>query len=228
MDTANIAETFLSQPGADEMPQPLMKLVHEVALLLRQTGLRVVFAESCTAGLVTAALARVPGISESLCGSAVVYRLDTKSKWLEIPAELLADPGPVSDVIARLMAARVLAITPEADLAVSVTGHLGPGAPSDLDGVVYIGAAWRDDVRDVLRETSAEPTPSNDLIAVKGTAVQYQLPLERSDTETVESSSLNTGDTRREQRQWMAVELVLETVKQALAIRTTSVIERGK
>ena len=228
MDTANIAETFLSQPGADEMPQPHLKLVHEVALLLRQTGSRVVFAESCTAGLVTAALARVPGISESLCGSAVVYRLDTKSKWLEIPAELLADPGPVSDVIARLMAARVLAITPEADLAVSVTGHLGPGAPSDLDGVVYIGAAWRDDVRDVPRETSAEPAPSNDLIAVKGTVVRYQLPLEQSDTDTVESSSLNTGDTRREQRQWMAVELVLETVKQALAIRTTSVIERGK
>lgn len=227
MYTANIAETFLSQPRADEMPQPHMKLVHEVALLLRQTGLRVVFAESCTAGLVTAALARVPGISEHLCGSAVVYRLDTKSKWLEIPAELLDDPGPVSDVIARLMAERVLAITPEADLAVSVTGHLGPGAPSDLDGVVYIGAVWRDHDPKAARETPAQPV-SSESDTSKTTVVRYQLSLEQSDTDTVESSSLNTGDTRREQRQWMAVELVLETVKRALATRTTSVIERGK
>ncbi len=218
----------LLKQEAYEMPQPHLPLVQEVASLLCQTGSRVVFAESCTGGLVAAALARVPGISECLCGSAVVYRIDTKSKWLDIPAELLDDPGPVSDVIARLMAERVLAITPEADLAVAVTGHLGPGAPSDLDGVVYIGTVWRDHVRKAPRETSAEPAPPDDMIAAKGTVVRYQLPLEQSDTDTVVPNCLYPGGTQREQRQWMAVELVLKTVKRALATRTTSAIERGK
>ena len=100
-----------------------------LASVLKSRDLRIVFAESCTGGLVSAALTRVPGISDYHCGSAVVYRIDTKTRWLNVPSELLVKPGPVSNVVARHMAEGVLRHTPEADVAASITGHLGPNAP---------------------------------------------------------------------------------------------------
>ncbi len=114
-----------------------------VAKLLAETGHKVVFAESCTGGLVSGALTRVPGISEHHCGGVVVYRNATKQAYLDIPAKLLDDPGPVSREVAALMAERVLEKTPEATIAVSVTGHLGPNAPRELDGRVFVGIATR-------------------------------------------------------------------------------------
>ena len=114
-----------------------------VALWLARRNATVVFAESCTGGLVAASLAQVPGISDFLCGSAVTYRNQTKHGWLEVPAEHLADPGPVSELVAREMALGVLRQTPEANVGVSVTGHLGPRAPEHLDGLVYIARVRR-------------------------------------------------------------------------------------
>ena len=113
------------------------------AALRESDRVRVVFAESCTGGLVAATLARFPGMSEYLCGSAVTYRNDTKIRWLEVSAGALRHAGAVSAVVAREMAAGVLEATPESDLAVSVTGHLGPDAPPELDGVIYVGSASR-------------------------------------------------------------------------------------
>ena len=117
--------------------------VRRVAALLKQKNLKVVFAESCTAGLVAASLARVPGISEHHCGGVVVYRNETKRAYLGIPARLLKNPGPVSEVVAREMAVRVLKLTPEADVSAAVTGHLGPGALPELDGIAFIAVALR-------------------------------------------------------------------------------------
>ena len=114
-----------------------------VARLLKVSDLKVVFAESCTGGLVSGALTKIPGISNHHCGGVVVYRNATKQAYLDIPADLLEDPGAVSEKVAGLMALRVLEKTPEADIAVSVTGHLGPNAPSDLDGLVFVGLARR-------------------------------------------------------------------------------------
>ena len=110
---------------------------------LARTDIKVVFAESCTGGLVAASLTKVPGISEYLCGAAVTYRNETKQQWLGVSSEKLTRPGPVSAVVAREMAAGVLAMTPEAGWAASITGHLGPDAPQRLDGLVYIGIARR-------------------------------------------------------------------------------------
>ncbi len=110
---------------------------------LSQTQTRIVFAESCTAGLVSATLASVPGISNWLCGSAVVYREETKTQWLSVAASMIAKHSAVSAVVTMELAKRVLAQTSEANLAVAVTGHLGPDAPAELDGTVYIGVLWR-------------------------------------------------------------------------------------
>ena len=106
-------------------------------------GTRVVLAESCTGGLVSALLTRMPGMSQYLCGSAVTYREATKTQWLDVAPALLERYTAVSGEVATQMAVGALVHTPEADVAVSVTGHLGPDAPPDQDGLIYIGLARR-------------------------------------------------------------------------------------
>ena len=122
-----------------------------VARLLARSGRKVVFAESCTGGLVSGALTKIPGISSYHCGGVVVYRIETKQAYLDIPAALLAKHGPVSSEVAEQMALRILDKTPEADVALSVTGHLGPKAPARLDGLVFAAVAWRSPPRAIVR-----------------------------------------------------------------------------
>ncbi len=122
----------------------LDKLAQSLAAALCWRQIRVVFAESCTAGLVSATLARVPGVSEWHCGSAVTYRTETKQAWLGVPPATTAAHTAVSEPVAERMAVGVLEKTPEADFAASITGHVGPDAPPELDGVIYIGIARRD------------------------------------------------------------------------------------
>lgn len=112
---------------------------------LRQRNDRLVLAESCTAGLVASELGKIPGISECFCGSMVVYRTETKHHWLGIDRTILEDPayGPVSEVVTQQLANAVLERTPEATIAAAITGHLGPGAPPDLDGLVFCAVTSR-------------------------------------------------------------------------------------
>lgn len=125
--------------------QRLFELAHQLGRELLSRRLRIVLAESCTAGVVAMAISDLPGISESFCGSAVTYRNETKSQWLGVSQQQLENPkiGPVSPQVAEQMCLGALQRTPEADLAVAITGHLGPHAPPDLDGVVYIAVARR-------------------------------------------------------------------------------------
>jgi len=116
-----------------------------VGRLLESAGRKVVFAESCTGGLVSGTLTKIPGISNYHCGGLIVYRNQTKTAYLGIPKKLLEDPGPVSREVAELMAMGVLDKTPEADIAAAVTGHLGPNAPPKLDGLVFVAVAIRSD-----------------------------------------------------------------------------------
>jgi nicotinamide-nucleotide amidase len=118
-----------------------------LASALKQKNVRVVLAESCTAGLAAATLAQTPGVSEHFCGSAVVYRQATKQAWLRVSESDLGAYSAVSEQVARQMAAGVLRNTPEADFAASITGHLGPDAPPEADGVVFIGVVGRDGPR---------------------------------------------------------------------------------
>ncbi len=121
----------------------------ELATALRDqlaaAQVRLVLVESCTAGRVAAYLGLLPGISQWLCGSLVVYRSASKSAWLGVPASLLEDPqhGPVSPAASRWLAEAALERTPEADLAVAITGDVGPGAPQKTDGCIFLAAALR-------------------------------------------------------------------------------------
>src|SRR5690606_18272372 len=121
----------------------LESLAAKLAARLSETQLQLVLAESCTAGLVSAVLGGVPGISKHLCGSAVVYQEATKTAWLGVTTQLLAERGAVSAETAAAMTSGALEKTPHANLAAAVTGHLGPDAPPELDGIVYIAIQRR-------------------------------------------------------------------------------------
>ncbi len=118
----------------------ILQATERLARNLARHQQRLVLAESCTAGNVAGALATIPGISNWLCGSFVVYRNDSKHQWLGIDQQLLDDPniGPVSSQVTERLAAAALAHTPEATLAAAVTGHIGPGSPPHLDGRAFV------------------------------------------------------------------------------------------
>lgn len=113
--------------------------------VLEESTNRLVLAESCTAGMVATAISQWPGASNWLCGSAVVYQTATKNQWLNIDNRLLDDPaiGAVSQVVTDQLAKHVLERTPLATMSAAITGHLGPQAPAELDGVIFITVSFR-------------------------------------------------------------------------------------
>ena len=110
------------------------------ALLARRQTLAT--AESCTGGLVGAALTGRPGSSAWYLGGVVAYANELKIRLLGVPAEILAAHGAVSLETARAMAAGARAAT-GADFAVAITGIAGPsgGTPEKPVGLVFIGVA---------------------------------------------------------------------------------------
>ena len=116
----------------------------ELALARRAT---VGTAESCTGGLIAAAITAVPGSSEYFLGGVVSYANSVKAKLLGVPEEILGTVGAVSGECARFMA-QGAATALGADWAVSVTGVAGPTGGDAVRpvGTVYLGAARGDTV----------------------------------------------------------------------------------
>ena len=117
------------------------KKLAEILLARRH---RLVLAESCTCGAVAATLGEIPGISSVFCGSAVTYQEETKSCWLEIEPQVFYEDTAVSPRVAEQMVRGVLSQTSHATVAASVTGHLGPHAPADQDGLIYVGTGLKE------------------------------------------------------------------------------------
>jgi nicotinamide-nucleotide amidase len=107
---------------------------------LAHSSLRIVLVESCTCGMAAALLGQCPGISQWLCGSFVVYRQQSKRQWLQIDSNRLKEFSAESIEVSVALASQALSHTDEADVAVSITGHLGPDAPAEKDGRVYLAA----------------------------------------------------------------------------------------
>ncbi len=115
-----------------------------VAELMRRS-MSLSAAESCTGGLVSAALTDVPGVSDVFVGSVVSYANSVKSGVLEVPDGLLAQFGAVSEQTATAMAEGARALL-GSDVAVSVTGVAGPGGgtPEKPVGLVWFALSHRD------------------------------------------------------------------------------------
>lgn len=111
---------------------------------LRDRGLTLAIAESCTGGMIGAMVTSVPGSSEYLLLDAVTYSNAAKHDLLGVDLELMRHYGAVSEEVAAAMAdgARARA---DADIAVSVTGIAGPGGGTDAKpvGTVWFGLAQR-------------------------------------------------------------------------------------
>ena len=110
--------------------------------LLRQRGLTVATAESCTGGLVAARLTDAPGSSDAFLGSIVAYANGVKTEQLGVPADLIDAHGAVSAEVAAAMAHGVRERL-GADVGVAVTGIAGPegGTESKPVGLVFLHAA---------------------------------------------------------------------------------------
>jgi nicotinamide-nucleotide amidase len=121
-----------------------LSLAEAVLVACRTRGWHIATAESCTGGLVAAALTAIAGASDVVERGFVTYSNEAKIELLGVPAETIAAHGAVSAQTVAAMARGAVARTP-ADLAVSIIGIAGPGGgtPQKPVGLVYLGAARR-------------------------------------------------------------------------------------
>lgn len=124
-------------PEIDEIAQDLIAR-------LRAGGRRMSSAESCTGGMIAAAITDHAGASEVFERGFVTYSNEAKNAELGVPASVIARHGAVSREVALLMARGTLARSP-ADIAVSTTGIAGPGGATATKpvGLVHIAAIAR-------------------------------------------------------------------------------------
>lgn len=116
-----------------------------VGQLLRQLGQTVATAESCTGGLIASRLTDVAGSSAYVCGGVVAYMTASKTRMLDVPAEVIQGDGVVSEAVAGLMAERVRSRF-NADWGIGITGWASGGSgvePADV-GLVWLAVAGPD------------------------------------------------------------------------------------
>lgn len=129
-----------------------LTLAETVLAACRVRGWRVATAESCTGGLVAAALTAIPGSSDVFDRGFVTYSNNAKMELLGVPEATIAAHGAVSAETAAAMAQGAV-VRAGVDLAVSVVGLAGPGGGT-LEkpvGTVHFGIGKRDGCRNEHR-----------------------------------------------------------------------------
>ena len=127
------------------LPDVLVDKARAVVDANRAAGRRVAVAESCTGGLVSAALTEIAGSSDVFEAGFVTYSNAAKISELRVALDVVETFGAVSVATAWAMARGALAAS-EADVAVAITGVAGPGggSPSKPVGTVVFARAERD------------------------------------------------------------------------------------
>lgn len=127
------------------LPQQLVDKAIEVIAANRAAGRRIAIAESCTGGLVSAALTEIPGSSDVFEAGYITYSNAAKISQLKVSEEVVETFGSVSVATAWAMARGALAAS-DADVAVAITGIAGPGGgtASKPVGTVVFACAVRD------------------------------------------------------------------------------------
>lgn len=114
----------------DEIDELAKRVIEENAA----AGRKVVLAESCTGGLVAAALTEIPGSSAVLDRGFVTYSNESKMEMLDVSLDIIETFGAVSIACAWAMAKGALARS-NADVAVAISGVAGPGGGTQLKPV---------------------------------------------------------------------------------------------
>jgi nicotinamide-nucleotide amidase len=119
-----------------------MKIEERVGELLRNRGLSLSIAESCTAGYLGYLITNVPGSSDYFNGGVIVYSDRFKERFLSVPKDILKKFGAVSAETAELMAEEIRK-KGGADIGLATTGIAGPDGGNDIKpvGLVYIAMA---------------------------------------------------------------------------------------
>lgn len=138
---AEMDQAFSELAGEDLFGRDDDTLAGVVLAALRERGWRLAVAESCTGGLIAAALAAVPGASDVFQGGVIAYSDQIKVALLGVPADVIAKHGAVSQPTAEAMARGALSLG--ADCGIAVTGIAGPGGgtPEKPVGTVHIAVA---------------------------------------------------------------------------------------
>jgi nicotinamide-nucleotide amidase len=154
-------------------PDDLLTRAETVLSVFRDRGWMLATAESCTGGLIAAALTEIAGSSDVVDRGFVTYSNEAKIQVLGVDPRLIEEHGAVSDDVARAMANGALAAS-RAQVAVSVTGVAGPGggSPEKPVGLVYFGLAG--DGAGV--RTKRRVLPGN-RVAIRLAAVHYAFDL---------------------------------------------------
>ncbi|MGQ9684252.1 MAG: CinA family protein [Anaerolineae bacterium] len=118
-------------------------LSRRIGEALRQRGLTLAVAESCTGGGLGDSITDVEGSSDYFLGGVISYANGVKERLLGVPASELAEHGAVSPKVAAAMAEGARRLL-GADLALAVTGIAGPsgGTAAKPVGLVYVALAW--------------------------------------------------------------------------------------
>jgi len=135
-------EEFLAKYGEYVYAVGREEMEEVVGRLLKERGLKLATAESCTGGLLSARIVNVPGSSAYFVGGFVVYANELKTRLLSVEEEAIKRYGAVSEEVCRQMAVGALEET-DADISLAITGISGPegGTPDKPVGLTYIGLA---------------------------------------------------------------------------------------
>ena len=128
-----------------KLPDDIASLAAETVAALKNAGLTIATAESCTGGLITGALTSVSGSSDVVYGGFVTYPNEAKIAMIGVPFGMLREHGAVSEEVAIAMADGALTAA-GTHVALAVTGIAGPGGGSDDKpvGLVHMAVATED------------------------------------------------------------------------------------
>ncbi|UZK66919.1 CinA family protein [Sphingomonas sp. M1-B02] len=137
------------------LPARLLESARKVIEANRAVGRRVAVAESCTGGLVSAALTELPGSSDVFEVGFVTYSNEAKTEILKVSTDVLETFGSVSIAVAWSMAQGALARS-NADVAVAITGIAGPDGGTEkkpVGTVVFAQAERGADPKHIVADT---------------------------------------------------------------------------
>jgi nicotinamide-nucleotide amidase len=131
-----------TEPDITMLPNSTLQDAEALLAACRSKGIMLATAESCTGGLIAAALTAIAGSSDVVDRGFVTYSNDAKNQMIGVPLKLIEAHGAVSEDVARAMAEGALARS-RAVVAISVTGVAGPGGGSVEKpvGLVWFGLA---------------------------------------------------------------------------------------